>query len=137
MKSLSSLLILFAITHCNAQHHMRQPPFHTVNRRDSDLPIRVTNNCREDIYPAVFTQHGVGPQDTGFGLSPDDFRDITVSADWQGRIWGRTNCTNGTDDNSRTGQGWQRCTTGDCGMFPGCQGTVSDHPRVDRGIAQI
>jgi hypothetical protein len=127
MRSISAVLFLFIVEYALAQRHMRQPPVHTVNRRDSDIPIRVTNKCHEEIYPAVSTQHGSGPQDsdTGFTLAPDAFRDITVSADWQGRVWGRTNCTNGTSSDLRTGQGWSQCTTGDCGTFPTCQRTVS------------
>ena len=105
-------------------HHMQQPPLHTVNHRDSDLPLRVTNKCSEDIYPAVLTQAGVGPDTSGFHLAPGDSRPLTVSADWQGRVWARTNCTFDSNGNPRSGQGGAACTTGDCGRFLECQGAV-------------
>lgn len=122
--------LLSAISVSQALHHMRQSALHTVNRRDSDLPLRVTNRCEEDIYPAIFTQAGVGPDTSGFHLAPGATRNLTVSADWQGRVWGRTNCTVDQDGNPRSGQGGRTCTTGDCGTFPECQGVVG-HSLLD------
>ena len=108
-----------------AQHHMKQPAVHTVNARDSNLLLRVTNQCTEDIYPAVLTQSGVGPDTSGFLLTSGASNDLTVSADWQGRVWGRTNCTFGKDGKPMSGQGASVCSTGDCGQFLECQGAVS------------
>ena len=108
-----------------AIHHFRQPPVHTVHRRDSDIPLRVRNQCNEDIWPAVLTQHGRGPSHTGFILVPGNSTELTVGQDWQGRVWARTNCT--FDENGNvppSSQGKATCSTGDCGQFLECQGAV-------------
>lgn len=117
--------LAFVAHRTHAQHHMKQPAVHTVNARDSNLLLRVTNQCSEDIYPAILTQSGVGPDTSGFPLTSGRSRDLTVSADWQGRVWGRTNCTFGQDGKPMSGQGAAVCSTGDCGQFLECQGAVS------------
>ena len=109
-----------------ATHHFKQPVMHTVNRRGSDVPLHVTNQCDKDIYPAILTQTGGGPPTSGFLLIPGNSTKLTVSANWQGRVWGRTNCT--FDENGNvppSGQGRASCTTGDCGQFVECAGAVS------------
>lgn len=108
-----------------AVHHMQSPPVHWVNKRESTVPLRITNNCREVLYPAVLTQTGTGPDVSGFRLAPGDTKPQNVSADWRGRVWARTNCT--FDANSTvpsSGQGGAACLTGDCGQFVECQGAV-------------
>lgn len=55
-----------------------------------------------------------------FKLSPGSNKTLHVSQDWQGRVWGRTNCTF-NDAGKPSGQGRQ-CTTGDCGPFLQCKG---------------
>jgi hypothetical protein len=55
-----------------------------------------------------------------FRLSPGDNHTLHVSQDWQGRIWGRTNCSF-NDAGESTGDGRQ-CSTGDCGPFLQCKG---------------
>ncbi|KAI9863358.1 MAG: hypothetical protein M1813_003800 [Trichoglossum hirsutum] len=71
--------------------------------------------CAETIYPGISTQAGTGPGTGGFVLSSGDSRSLKVSPDWQGRVWGRTNCT---FDGNRGGGG--KCTTGDCNGVLDC-----------------
>lgn len=118
-------LAAICLPQTTALHHLKQPAVHIVNRQNSDRPLRITNNCQETIYPAVLTQAGVGPGKSGFRLNPGDTLPQTVSADWKGRVWGRTNCT--FDDNGQvpdSGQGGTACGSGDCGQFVECQGAV-------------
>jgi hypothetical protein len=90
----------------------------------------VVNNCGETIWPGVGTQAGTGPGTGGFQLSSGDKRELSVAADWQGRIWGRTNCsfnalgTGPANLNGNNGGG-RACTTGDCGGVMECTLTVS------------
>jgi hypothetical protein len=108
-------------------HHFRHPPVHNVLRRDSDIPLRIRNQCNEDIWPAILTQFGQGPSHTGFHLVPGNATELSVGQDWQGRVWARTNCTfdeSGEVPPSRQGQ--VTCDTGDCGQFLECQGAVGD-----------
>lgn len=83
------------------------------------VPIVVSNQCGETIWPGVGTQHGRGPGTGGFELQAGKSREFNVSWDWQGRIWGRTNCTFNSDGSgpgpggSIAGPG-TACTTGDC-----------------------
>lgn len=112
-----------------ALHHFKHPVMHTVNRPDSDIPLHITNQCAEDLYPAILTQTGTGPASSGFLLASGDSTKLTVSANWQGRVWGRTNCT--FDENGRvpaSGQGRAPCSTGDCGQFVECAGAVRQIP---------
>lgn len=123
-----------------ALHHFRHAPVHTVHRRDSDVPLRVRNECNEDIWPAILTQNGQGPSSHGFLLTPGNYTNLTVGQDWQGRVWARTNCTFDEDGNvPPSSQGKVTCSTGDCGHFLECEGAVSlnalcsplsDSPRV-------
>lgn len=107
-------------------HHLREPAVHYVNARDTDKPLRVSNNCPETVYAAILTVSGVGPASSGFRLDNGDSNAQTVSADWRGRVWGRTNCTFNPDGSlPMSGQGGQACETGDCGHFVQCLGAVS------------
>lgn len=105
---------------------MKRAPVQLANRQNSDISLVVSSNCAETIHPAILTQAGTGPESSGFKLNPGDSRTQTVSADWQGRVWGRTNCTF-SDDGSPplSGQGGAVCSSGDCGAFLECQGAVS------------
>jgi hypothetical protein len=103
-----------------ARAHLQMHP------RDVSLPLRVTNNCPDPIWPAILTQSGTGPASTGFMLNPGDTQSQTVGGDWIGRVWGRTNCSfpnSGTGPAS--GSGGAACDTGDCGSFLQCPGAVS------------
>lgn len=98
------------------------PPF-WVNKRNSEAPLRVTNRCEEEIYPGVQTQSGTGPLQSGFRLAPGDSVLQSVSADWQGRVWGRTNCSfNAQGTAPANNAPGQACSTGDCGGAVDCQG---------------
>src|ERR1700761_5203690 len=85
-----------------------------------NTPMLVANWCVEDIYPGLLTQGGNGPQQNGFHLAPGSNQTIYVSSNWQGRVWGRTNCT---FDSSGQAQGGSNsaCSTGDCGGALSCQ----------------
>ncbi|KAI5464082.1 thaumatin family-domain-containing protein [Mariannaea sp. PMI_226] len=73
---------------------------------DGKIPLIVTNKCDTTIWPGIATQHGEGPEVGGFELRTGKSRRLWVSPDWQGRVWGRTNCTvKGTSC---------ACKTGDC-----------------------
>ena len=121
------LLTLPFISSVYALHHLKRDPVHWVNERDSNIPLTVTNLCGEDIYPAILTQSGTGPASAGFLLTPGDTLAQTVSQDWVGRIWGRTNCTfyqAANQTNPAATQSGQACSTGDCGPNLECQGAV-------------
>ncbi|KAI9730070.1 MAG: hypothetical protein M1834_006062 [Cirrosporium novae-zelandiae] len=106
---------------------MKRDRVHWVNRRASDKPLNIINQCRETIYPGILTNSGTGPGTGGFKLEAGGVNNLSVSADWSGRVWGRTNCSfnaNGTGaSNSGLNGGGQACTTGDCGGVVDCQGT--------------
>lgn len=57
-----------------------------------------------------------------FELEPGANKTLTVSSDWQGRLWGRTNCT--FDSSGRnSGSAPRACSSGDCGGTLACRGT--------------
>lgn len=128
---LLSLLLIssYPVQSVTALHHLEEPPLHFVRRQNSDLPLVVTNNCDEVVYPAILTQSGTGPEQSGFRLEPRGSLSQNVSADWRGRVWGRTNCTFDQGGNApASGQGRAVCSSGDCGAFVECQGAVSHLP---------
>ncbi len=83
------------------------------NSTATPIPILVTNQCSETIWPGIGTQNGIGPGTGGFELDAGDSAQMYVSQDWQGRIWGRTNCTFSGNKNGIDGGG-AACMTGDC-----------------------
>jgi beta-mannosidase len=120
-----ALLVLSYPQQAYAIHHFRLPAVHTVRRQASDLPLRITNRCGEDLWPAILTQAGDGPATKGFRLAAGATRNLTVGGDWQGRVWARTNCTFDEDGNvPPSSQGQAPCSTGDCGQME-CPGAVS------------
>ena len=123
---LSLLLLISSFsTVVDAVHHMKRAPIHWVNRRSDSRPLQVFNNCEDIIYPAIQTQAGTEPSSNGFKLSPGASKSLSVSADWQGRVWARTNCTfNLAGTTAASGVG-PACLTGDCGGTVNCQGAVS------------
>ena len=103
----------------DAIHHMKiLPPQRGLNARQTtnNTPLIVSNQCSDTIYPAILTQSGTGPGTGGFELVSGSNMSMTVSADWQGRVWGRSNCT----FSGSSGQ----CGSGDCGGQLSCTGTV-------------
>ena len=118
-----------------ALHHMKQTPWAPLSKRASDVPLVVTNYCREDIYPGILTQHGSGPSQSGFLLQPGSQKSQSVSSDWQGRVWGRTNCSFNAAGTGASNGGGVACGTGDCGGVVGCQGTVSVDTEIVRNIS--
>lgn len=125
------LFLSFVPSGCHAIHHMKRAPVHWVSQRDNaERLFRVTNLCSNDIYPAILTQAGTGPAFGGFLLGPGNSRNFTVSANWQGRIWARTNCSFNADGTGPAEEGGidgsgKACLTGDCGGVVDCKGTVS------------
>jgi hypothetical protein len=101
---------------------------------DTYVPLRVTNNCPETIWPGIGTQAGVGPGTGGFELPVGMTMAFVVGPTWQGRVWGRTNCTFNEDGTAPgnmnvTEPGWdgggRACMTGDCFGVIDCAFTVS------------
>lgn len=126
---LLALLLPTNLPGAQARHHMKRAPVHWVNERDSDVALVVTNLCQEDIFPGIQTQSGTGPASNGFKLSSGQSNNQTVSADWQGRVWARTNCTFNSDGSGPATAGGNNgdgraCLTGDCGGTIQCLGTV-------------
>ncbi|KUJ23589.1 Osmotin, thaumatin-like protein [Mollisia scopiformis] len=94
-------------------------------KRDGSIPLVISNNCGDTIWPGIGTQAGTGAGTGGFELSSGDSKALTVSPDWQGRVWGRTNCsfnvagTGASNLNGNNGAG-AACSTGDCGGVLSC-----------------
>ena len=110
-------------------HHMKRPPLAYVSRRGESVPLVVSNLCPETIYPGILTQAGMPPSASGFELQAGQTRNLTVGADWQGRVWGRTNCSfnvagTGPSNTGGNNGGGSACGTGDCGGVVQCVGTV-------------
>lgn len=99
------------------------------HRQDSNrtIPILITNNCADTMWPGIWTQFGGGPLEGGHELGPGEQAEHTVSTDWQGRVWARTNCSfndEGTAGESATYEGNRACETGDCNGVLNCEITV-------------
>ncbi|KAI1641512.1 thaumatin family protein [Biscogniauxia mediterranea] len=77
-----------------------------LTKRDNPIPLIITNNCQDTLWPGISTQHGDPPEVNGFELGPGQSRNMSVGPTWQGRVWGRTNCTTSGDTAT--------CETGDC-----------------------
>ncbi|GAA5904454.1 hypothetical protein JCM6882_008913 [Rhodosporidiobolus microsporus] len=60
--------------------------------------ITVTNNCKETVWPAIFTGEGTKPDHpTGWEATAGHTTSFTVEEIWGGRIWPRTECDFTTD----------------------------------------
>ena len=125
-KTLFGLLSLLLFLPCvDGIHHMNRAPLAWVNRRADNRPLVISNKCPDTIYPGIGTQAGTAPSTQGFRLAPGESRDLTVSADWQGRVWGRTNCSFNAAGTAPLSSGTGvACSTGDCGGTINCRGTV-------------
>ncbi|KAH8597926.1 thaumatin family-domain-containing protein [Bisporella sp. PMI_857] len=104
----------------------RSPPqWGPPRKRAGGKPLVVTNLCGETIWPGIGTQAGTGPGTGGLELKPGGTKSLEVGSDWQGRVWGRTNCsfnelgTGASNLNGNNGAG-RACTTGDCGGQLSC-----------------
>ncbi|KAF2715713.1 glycoside hydrolase family 2 protein [Pleomassaria siparia CBS 279.74] len=104
-------------------HHMSiKPPRRKALelRKEPVTPLLVTNSCPETIWPGISTQSGEGPKENGFALESGKTYNQTVSEDWQGRIWGRTNCSfNDAGTKAKSGSG-RACQSGDCNGILNC-----------------
>ncbi|KAF7870463.1 hypothetical protein EAF04_004207 [Stromatinia cepivora] len=94
-------------------------------KRDGGIPLVVSNMCPETIWPGIGTQAGTGAGVGGFALQTGESKSLSVSADWQGRVWGRTNCSfavggNGASNAAGNDGSGAACTTGDCGGLLDC-----------------
>ncbi|XDG07681.1 hypothetical protein ABKA04_007296 [Annulohypoxylon sp. FPYF3050] len=69
----------------NRQYLGTSRPF---TKRDKPIPLIITNNCGDTLWPGIRTQHGDPPDTHGFELAPGDSKHQTVGPTWQGRIWG-------------------------------------------------
>ena len=98
--------------------HMRRTPAASLTKRDSgnsSIQLVATNNCSDVIYPAIATQNGDPPELSGFKLDPGQSQILTVSSNWKGRMWGRTNCSFPNPSVPS-----MACETGDCGGELNC-----------------
>ncbi|CAO2652396.1 Nn.00g006790.m01.CDS01 [Neocucurbitaria sp. VM-36] len=93
-----------------------------LQRRKEDItPLLVTNHCPENVWPGVSTQSGEGPRENGFKLEPGETKNQTVSEDWQGRVWGRTNCSFNADGSGPAEGRGKACYSGDCNGILNCR----------------
>lgn len=132
-KGILGLLLLLFLSPCvDGIHHMERAPSAWVERRAENRPLVITNKCPDTIYPGIGTQAGTAPSTQGFRLNPGERRDLTVSADWQGRVWGRTNCSFNAAGTAPLSSGTGvACSTGDCGGTVNCRGTVRWPGKLD------
>ncbi|KAI0838279.1 Osmotin, thaumatin-like protein [Hypoxylon sp. FL0890] len=77
-----------------------------LTKHENPIPLIITNNCPDTLWPGIRTQHGDAPDSQGFELGPGETKNQSVGPTWQGRVWGRTNCTVSGDTAT--------CKTGDC-----------------------
>ncbi|KAK5128926.1 hypothetical protein LTR85_000259 [Meristemomyces frigidus] len=110
---------LWLTGHSAAEHHMKR----TISPRQSSnqTPLMVANWCPETIWPAILSQGGTGLQNTGFALKTGGNQTLYVSADWQGRVWGRTNCSFSSNGQTSANGSGSACSTGDCGGVLACK----------------
>ena len=104
-----------------------------LRKRDgSGVQLVISNQCKEPLWPAMETQAGTGSGTGGFFLAPGTSRSLTVSGDWQGRVWGRTNCSFNAAGTAATSGGGAACTTGDCNGKLSCAGSVRSSVHCSR-----
>src|SRR5271167_1281010 len=58
-------------------------------RTEKNIPLKITNNCADTVWPGIASQTGTGPDTGGFELESGTSKSLTVGEDWQGRVWGR------------------------------------------------
>jgi hypothetical protein len=122
----TAMLLLAGLPIADALHHMAvKSPRKQLRRKLDITPLLVTNHCPGDIWPGISTQSGKGPKENGFKLQPGETKNQTVSEDWQGRVWGRTNCTFNDDGTGPASGSGKACYSGDCNGMLNCQVGVS------------
>ena len=118
----TAIFLLSGLPVADGVHHMASKAPRKIQRRKLDItPLLVTNRCPEDVYPGISTQSGKGPKENGFKLEPGETRNQTVSEDWQGRVWGRTNCSFDSDGTGPAEGRGKACKSGDCNGILNCQ----------------
>lgn len=123
----TTLILLSGIPLTEGIHHMASKAPRQLHRRRIDItPLLVTNRCPEKIWPGISTQSGTGPSENGFQLELGETKNQTVSEDWQGRVWGRTNCTFNDDGSGPASGRGKACISGDCNGILNCRVGVSD-----------
>jgi beta-mannosidase len=146
LRTYTTVLALSAIPFAHGAHHMsRKAPLKLDRRKEPMTPLLVTNHCPEVVYPGISTQSGDGPKENGFRLEPGESHNQTVSEDWQGRVWGRTNCSFSDDGTAPKNGGPKACGSGDCNGIVNCRvgvcfSTLSDptavNPKVGQALVQ-
>jgi beta-mannosidase len=122
----TALYLLSGFPLADGVHHMSRKAPRKLDRRKLDItPLLITNQCSENIWPGISTQSGTGPGQNGFLLEPGESNNQTVSEDWQGRVWGRTNCSFNDEGTASSSGGGRACTSGDCYGALNCQVGVS------------
>ncbi|GJU77193.1 thaumatin-like protein 1b [Tanacetum coccineum] len=75
----------------------------------SSATFTFVNKCDQTIWPGILSNAGIAPlEPTGFALQKGETKVLTAPASWGGRFWGRTHCSQ--DSNNKF-----TCGTGDCG----------------------
>jgi hypothetical protein len=121
-----TLLSLSSIPLADTLHHMATKAPRKLERRKEPLtPLLVSNYCPETVWPGISTQSGDGPREQGFELQTGKTYNQTVSEDWQGRVWGRTNCSFNDDGSGPKSGGGRACHSGDCYGVLNCKVGVS------------
>lgn len=116
------LFLLSGFPIADGVHHMSSKAPRKLERRKEDVtPLLVTNRCPDKIWPAIGTQSGQGPKENGFKLEPGETKNQTVSEDWQGRVWGRTNCSFRADGSGPAEGRGKACYSGDCNGILNCR----------------
>lgn len=126
--SLLPILLLAGAVAASYENYRANAPVlpRTVSPRTSkDIPLKITNNCAETIWPGIASQTGTGPDTGGFELKTGISKSLAVGGDWQGRVWGRTNCSfnadgSGASNLNGNNGGGQACQTGDCNGVLSC-----------------
>nr|GEZ07022.1 thaumatin-like protein 1b [Tanacetum cinerariifolium] len=75
----------------------------------SSATFTFVNKCDQTIWPGILSNAGIAPlEPTGFALQKGETKVLNAPASWGGRFWGRTHCSQ--DSNNKF-----TCGTGDCG----------------------
>ena len=73
----SLIFVSLLLTLANGEHHMK----YKVQKRQNaqaNIPLILNNQCREAIHPAILTQAGTGPSDTGSVLPQNPCTTLTM-----------------------------------------------------------